>query len=112
MSHCRWVRLYDSQLALLSAGENKKIFGSDIAWFPSKSAYLFAMKPDKGVLTLLFAATDPSVKKKSAIYGGAYLVPYGQVQKRSFLSNDMKLANTCGYSGEGSQGEVRDVGGI
>ncbi|KZV69594.1 NAD(P)-binding protein [Peniophora sp. CONT] len=41
----------------------------------------FAMTPEQGAYTTLFAATAPEVREEREKYGGKYLVPFGKVQR-------------------------------
>ncbi|KAH9459966.1 hypothetical protein Pst134EB_008177 [Puccinia striiformis f. sp. tritici] len=54
-------------------------------WFTKFGSYIIA-SPHEGALTQLYAATSPDIETKGL--RAAYLVPYGQVGRKSLLAQD------------------------
>jgi len=54
---------------------------------------MFLTSPQQGAITQLFAATSPTVREKAEMYGGQYLVPYGEIGKPSELAQKEELGD-------------------
>ncbi|KAH7060551.1 short-chain dehydrogenase [Macrophomina phaseolina] len=52
-----------------------------------------ALDPFDGAATTLFAAAMPVVERERGTYGGAYLVPFGEVGEASVDAEDQRLAD-------------------
>jgi hypothetical protein len=52
----------------------------------------FAVLPDQGARTSLFAAASPVVRADPEAYRGAYIVPYGKVEKLNIHARNPQLA--------------------
>jgi hypothetical protein len=65
------------------------------------------LKPEEGALTGLFAAAYPDVWEKKDIYGGAYLVPFGQLAQTSNDAKSLKLASDLWRA---SEKFLKDIG--
>ena len=64
--------------------------------------YCFALNPQQGAITSLYAATSPEVDTKKL--NGSYLVPYAQVSSKSAYAEDK--------GGEGGEALVNFVKGF
>jgi hypothetical protein len=50
------------------------------------------LTPEDGALTGIFAAAHPELWEKKDVYGGAYLVPFGQLAQTTNDAQSLQLA--------------------
>ena len=60
----------------------------------------------EGAITSLFAATSPQVREQSEKYDGAYLVPFGKVERPLAKANDAKLASELWAASENISADI------
>ncbi|KIJ55091.1 hypothetical protein M422DRAFT_774224 [Sphaerobolus stellatus SS14] len=73
-----------------TAKQNQSTFG--LSSLRKRLAKSKAFTPEKGAHTTLYAATSPLVLRTPRLFKGAYLVPFGEIQKASDTANDTALA--------------------
>lgn len=59
-----------------------------------------------GAITSLFAATSPQVREQPETYDGAYLVPFGKVERPLDKANDAKLASELWTASENISADI------
>lgn len=68
-----------------TARDGPALIGSMFAWLLN----YFALSPTQGSYTTLFAGTSPKIKADAERFKGAYIVPFGRVEKGGSMSRDV-----------------------